>query len=62
MTIPGYFVEFWFGKTRWYALAKKEPFVLNPTHPIYEPGELWFESGLTKESAFEALKSSLFVN
>lgn len=46
----------WKGREKWYGLAKREPFVNG--HPIYEPGELWFEIGDTEDDALAAVRRS----
>jgi len=47
------------GVSEYVALAKREPFTHPDPHPIYEPGELYFEFGDTPEEALERLKGSL---
>ncbi len=39
------------------ALAKRTPFTNG--HPIFEPGDIWFEIGGTKEEVLSGLKKSL---
>jgi len=47
------------GVSKYVAMAKREPFTCDNPHPIYEPGDLWFEFGVTPEQALERLKESL---
>ncbi len=47
------------GVTKYIVMAKKEPFTSNHPHPIYEPGEIYFEFRDTEEEALDNLKKSL---
>jgi hypothetical protein len=47
----------WEGRSKWIGLAKREPFVNG--HPIYEPGDVWFEFGETEADALSAIKRKM---
>ena len=47
------------GQTKYIAMAKEVPFTSDSPHPLYEPGELWFDIGSTPEKALANLKLSL---
>ena len=42
---------------KWTGLAKRSPFVNG--HPIYEPGDVWFEFGDTEDAALDAVRRSV---
>jgi hypothetical protein len=50
------------GVSKYVALAKQEPFISDPIHPFYEPGDLWFEFGETPGEAMTHLKASLVID
>jgi hypothetical protein len=52
-----YFIAYLGVSGQWYGLAKQEPFVNG--HPIFEPGEVWFELGETYDTALAAIKKSV---
>ena len=57
MTEPKYFTAVK-GKTRWIGLAKTEPFTCENPNPIFEPGEIYFDFGETRDEAIENVKKS----
>lgn len=56
--VGGWYFWVYLGKAgQWYGLAKQEPFVNG--HPLFEPGEVWFEFGETYDAALDAIKKSV---